>query len=107
MSNNYLNFYTGTYGILIPADEVLKRRKYEWFARLSQKQVLESNSIIGNYLLVNAGEGGNILEPLTPAINKEVKKRYVGFWRTPLQDVYGLKPDLLGNDLLKVEYPRR
>jgi len=104
MSNNYLNFYTGTYGILIPADEILKRRKFEWFARMSPKQILESNTILGNYLLVNAGEQSNMLEPLK---NNEVKRNYVGFWRTPLQDVYGLKPDLLGNDLLKVEYPRR
>ncbi len=104
MSNNYLNFYNDMYGILIPADEVLKRRKYEWFARLSQKQVLQSNTILGNYLLVNAGEQSNILEPLN---NKTVERNYVGFWKTPLQDVYGLKPDRLGNDILKVEYPRR
>ncbi len=104
MSNNYLNLYTGTYGILIPAEEILKRRKFEWFARLSQKQVLMSNTILGNYLLVNAGEQGNILEPIK---NHDVKRKYVGFWKTPLQDVYGLTPDLLGNDLLKVDYPRR
>jgi len=108
MSNNYIQFYTGTYGILIPADEILKRRKYEWFARMSQKQILESNTIIGNYLLVNAGEGGNILEPLTPAINNEVKRKYVGFWKTPnYPGLFGLKPNFLGDNLLKQEYTGR
>lgn len=108
MSNNYLNLYKGTYGILIPADEVLKRRKYEWFARMSQKQVLESNTIIGNYLLVNDAEGGNILEPLTPTINKDLKRNYVGFWKTPnYPGLYGLKPNFLGDNLIKQDYTGR
>jgi len=105
MSNNYLNLYKGTYGILIPAEEVLKRRKFEWFARMSQKQILESNTILGNYLLVNAAEGGNILEPLK---NKEVKRKYVGFWKTPnYPGLYGLRPINLGDNLLKQEYTGR
>ena len=108
MSNNYLNLYKGTYGILIPAEEILKRRKFEWFARMSQKQVLESNTIIGNYLLVNAGEGGNILEKLTPLINKEVERKYVGFWKTPnYPGLYGLKPNFLGDNLLKQDHTGR
>lgn len=108
MSNNYLNLYKGTYGILIPAEEVLKRRKFEWFARLSQKQVLESNTILGNYLLVNAAEGGNILEKLTPLINKEVERKYVGFWKTPnYPGLFGIKPNFLGDNLLKQEYTGR
>ena len=108
MSNYYLDLYAGAYGILIPADEILKRTKFEWFARSSAKQIMESETIIGNYILVTIGEGGgNILEPLAPIKNKEIKNKYVGFWRTPLQDVYGLKPNNLGNNLLKVPYPRR
>jgi hypothetical protein len=41
-------------GIYIPEHEILKRSKYQWFARLSPKQVLESNTLIGKYLLVKA-----------------------------------------------------
>ena len=104
MSNNYLNLYPGTYGILIPADEILKRRNYEWFARLSAKQVVKSNTIIGNYLLVfnsPVSEQG-ILEPL------EVKPNWVGFWRTPnLPGLYGLKPNFLGDNLIKQSYSGR
>jgi hypothetical protein len=104
MSNQYLNLYKGTYGILIPADEVLKRKNYEWFARLSAKQVMESNTIIGNYLLLaNAPDAqGGILEPL------EMKPNWVGFWKTPeYPGLYGLKPDRLGNNLIKLPYTGR
>lgn len=107
MSNHYLDLYQGTYGILIPADDILNRRKYEWFARLSQKQVMESDTIIGNYLLLaNSSEQG-ILEPLEPLTNRAVENKFVGFWKTPLQDVWGLKPNLLGNNMSKVQYARR
>jgi len=108
MSNNYLKFYNGTFGILIPADEILNRRKFEWFSRMSTKQVLQSNTIIGNYLLVNTAEGGNILEPFSPVVNNEIKKNFVGFWKTPnYPGLYGLKPNMLGDDLLKVRYTGR
>jgi len=107
MSNHYLDLYQGTYGILIPADDILNRRKYEWFARLSQKQVMESDTIIGNYLLLaNSSEQG-ILEPLEPLTNRAVENKFVGFWKTPLQDVWGLKPSSLGNNMTKVQYARR
>jgi hypothetical protein len=97
MSNNYINFYKKMYGILIPADELLKRRKFEWFTRMSAKQVLESNTILGNYILVNMGETSNILEA-----NRGMRpKNWVGFWRTPLKPdgVYGMKPNFLGDNL--------
>ena len=110
MSNQYLNLYKGTYGILIPADEVLKRNNYEWFARLSAKQVMESNTIIGNYLLLaNAPDAqGGILEPYEPTINKKIENKFVSFWKVPLDaPVWGLKPNLLGNNLIKLPYAGR
>ena len=110
MSNQYLNLYKGTYGILIPADEVLKRKNYEWFARLSAKQVMESNTIIGNYLLLaNAPDAkGGILEPYEPIVNKEIENKYVSFWRVPSgAPVWGLKQNFLGDNLIKEKYPGR
>ena len=107
MSNHYLDLYQGTYGILIPSEEILSRNKFEWFARMSPKQVMESDTIIGNYILLSQTEEKGILEPMEPITNNAVENRFVGFWRTPLQDVYGLKPDLLGNNMTKVEYARR
>jgi hypothetical protein len=110
MSNQYLNLYKGTYGILIPANEVLKRHKFEWFARMSAKQVMESNTIIGNYLLLaNAPDAqGGILEPYEPTINKEIENKFVGFWRVPSgAPLYMLKPNFLGDNLIKEKYPGR
>ena len=110
MSNQYLNLYKGTYGILIPAEEVLKRKNYEWFARLSAKQVMESNTIIGNYiLLANApGAEGGILEPYEPLMNKEIEDKFVGFWKIPSDaPFYMLKPNFLGDNLIKLPYPGR
>lgn len=103
MSNNYLKIYPQTYGIWIPADQILSRRKYEWFARLSQKQVLESDTILGNYFLVNlGGESANILEPL------QVKPDWVGFFKTPLYPgLYSLKPNMLGDNVPRVPYTGR
>ena len=104
MSQDYLNIYPQTYGILIPSDEILKRRKYEWFSRLSHKQVLQSNTIIGNYLLLSntPDEDSNILEPL------EIRPNWVGFWKTPnYPGLYGLKPNFLGDNLIKREYTGR
>ena len=110
MSNQYLNLYKGTYGILIPADEVLKRNNYEWFARLSAKQVMESNTIIGNYLLLaNAPDAqGGILEPYEPTINKKIENKFVGFWKIPSgAPMYMLKPNFLGDNLIKLPYAGR
>jgi hypothetical protein len=104
MSNNYLNIYPQTYGIWIPSEQILSRRKYEWFARLSQKQVLESETILGNYFLVNLGDGGaNILEPL------KVKPDWVGFWKTPLYPgLYMVsQPNMLGDNVPRVPYTGR
>lgn len=110
MSNKYLDLYQGTYGILIPAEEVLNRRKYEWFARLSEQQVLESDTIIGNYILLSVapGEQGTILKPLEPYTNKKIEDKFVGFWRVPSDAPYwGLKPNMLGDNLQMIPYPAR
>jgi len=107
MSNHYLDLYQGTYGVLIPAEEILNRVKFQWFARMSQKQVLESDTIIGNYLLLSLTPEKGILEPLEPTMNKKIESNFVSFWKTPLQDVWGLKPSGLGDNMSKVQYARR
>jgi hypothetical protein len=104
MSVKYLKLYPSAYGILIPADEIISRTKYQWFSRLSHKQVLESNTIIGNYILLSISPDAKkgILEPL---INKP---NWVGFWKTPLIDgVYGLKPNYLGDEVQKLKFTGR
>ena len=108
MSNNYLDLYQGTYGILIPSEEILNRKKFEWFARMSPKQVMESDTIIGNYILLSQTDEKGILEPMEPITNKAVENRFVGFWKTPgYPGLYGLKPNFLGDNLDKAPYTGR
>jgi hypothetical protein len=43
-----------------------------------------------------------ILEPMA------TKPKWVGFWKTPgYPGLYGLKPNFLGDNLIKVKYPGR
>ena len=108
MSNNYLDLYQGTYGILIPSEEILSRNKFEWFARMSPKQVMESDTIIGNYILLSQTEEKGILEPMEPITNNAIENRFVGFWKTPgYPGLYGLKPNFLGDNLDKTPYTGR
>ena len=75
---------------------------------MSAKQVLESDTIIGNYALISLSKDGGVLEPLEPITNKAIENEFVGFWRTPLDaPVYGLKPIDLGDNIRKVPYPER
>lgn len=99
MSNHYLDLYQDTNGILIPAKELLSRIKFGWFLQLSPKEVVESDTIIGNYLLLSLKEinGEGILEPIT------VDPSWIGFWKIPSgAPMYGLKPPLLGNNVRKI-----
>jgi hypothetical protein len=108
MSNNYLDLYQGTYGILIPSEEILNRKKFEWFARMSPKQVMESDTIIGNYILLSQTEEKGILEPMEPITNNAIENRFVGFWKTPnYPGLYGLKPYGLGDNMTKQSYTGR
>lgn len=50
MSEDYLDLDKDAYGIYVPADEVLKRTKYQWLAQLSSAEVMKTNNIIVKYL---------------------------------------------------------
>uniref|UniRef100_A0A6C0BRN2 Nucleotide-diphospho-sugar transferase domain-containing protein n=1 Tax=viral metagenome TaxID=1070528 RepID=A0A6C0BRN2_9ZZZZ len=45
--NEYLP--TAGYGVYIPSSEVLLRQKYQWFARLSEKEILDSDMVVSKY----------------------------------------------------------
>jgi hypothetical protein len=108
LSNYYLHLCPSAYGILIPADEILSRRKFEWFSRMSQKQVLESDTIIGNYLLLSTAPHQGILEPLTPLTKRVIEDKFISFWKTPLSPgLWGLKPLFLGDNMIKQSYPNQ
>lgn len=102
LSSNYIKLYDKTYGIWIPAQDIMNRRYYEWFVRMSPKQVLESNTIIAKYLILanvpNRKEG--MITEFKP------KPNWVSFWKTPLGEPnWGLKPNFLGDDLVQLPYP--
>jgi hypothetical protein len=56
MGTTYVDFVDDMYALYLPSDEILSRTKYEWFTRLSHKQLLECPSIATKWLLVANGE---------------------------------------------------
>jgi hypothetical protein len=52
MNNSFVELSKSAIGMYIPADDILKRTLYQWFARLSAKQALASDTMIGKYLLL-------------------------------------------------------
>jgi hypothetical protein len=52
--------------------------------------------MIGKYLLLSNGDEVRI---------KLNKQNWVGFWKTPLTNVYGTKPNYLGDNLLMSNTP--
>ena len=100
LSNEYIDFYPQMYGIYIPADEILNRRHYEWFARLSPKQVLESRTIVCKYILLATTPDSKkgVIEPM------DNKPSWIGYWKLPSGAPYwGLKPNYLGDHVHKLK----
>jgi hypothetical protein len=52
IQKTYVNLAGNVLGLYLPADDIINRTAYNWFARLSAKQVLESDTTIGKYLLI-------------------------------------------------------
>jgi len=100
LGNSYVNFYSKMYGIWIPSETILKRNYYSWFARLSPKQIFESNFILAKYFVLALAPDSNngIVEPLENA-----NPDWVSFWKVPATNgtlnIFGLKPNYLGNNV--------
>ena len=50
MEENYLDLNHDGYGIYVPAEEILRRTKYQWFAAISSEELFTTNSILVKYL---------------------------------------------------------
>jgi len=50
LGNNPIALHKDLYAIYIPAEEILKRPKYAWFARLSVEQLMRSDLQLAKYL---------------------------------------------------------
>ena len=52
VGSSFISLHDNVYGLYIPWDELINRTALQWFVRLSPQQVLESNTVIGKYLLI-------------------------------------------------------
>jgi hypothetical protein len=50
MEESFLDLSPGCVGIYLPADDILSRTKYQWFAVLPSRDILESRIIVAKYL---------------------------------------------------------
>ena len=62
MEEAYISFHPNSYGIYIPADEILRRPKYQWFAVLSSEAVLNTNAIVSKYLLSSIADSEDMYQ---------------------------------------------
>ena len=59
MSEDFLDLDCGAYGIVIPADEVLSRTKYQWLAYLSTRELMKTKIILVKYLKASIVDTSN------------------------------------------------
>ena len=53
IGNSYIDFAPCALGIYFPQCDILRRTDYQWFARLSARQAIESDTVMGKLLLVS------------------------------------------------------
>ena len=99
LGDDYIHFYGKMYGIWIPAQTILKRRHYEWFARMSPEQIIDSQFILAKYIVLALAPDSHmgVIEPM------ENKPDWISFYRVPLTNgtlnMFGPKPMGLGNNV--------
>lgn len=99
LSDEYIHFYTKSYGIWIPHDELMKRTSYGWFIRMSPEQIFESQFILAKYMMLSLSpdENINVVESM------ENNPNWIDFWKVPLTsgtlNIFGPKPIYLGNNI--------
>ena len=101
LGEDYIDYYRDMYGIWIPWEQILKRRKYNWFTRMSAEQILNSKFILAKYILLASAPDSQlgVIEPLTD------KPDWISFWRVPSgAPVWGLKPNDLGDHVPRMKY---
>jgi len=97
LGEDYIHFYGKMYGIWIPDKMILKRRHYEWFARMSPEQIIQSQFILAKYIVLALAPDSHmgVIEPL------QNQPDWISFWRVPLTNgtlnVWGPMPQNLGN----------
>lgn len=101
LGDDYIDFYDNMYGIWIPGQMILKRTYYEWFCRMSAKQIMESKFILAKYILLMS-----IPRNRTGKIEQfKNKPNWINFWKVPSSaPVWGPMPLNLGDHVPKEKY---
>jgi hypothetical protein len=55
LADSYVDLSHTAVALFVPSDEILRRTNFQWFARMSPEQVLQSNTQVGKYLLLSHG----------------------------------------------------
>ena len=101
LGENYIHFYEKMYGIWIPDKMILKRRHYEWFARMSPEQIFDSQFILAKYFVLALAPDSHmgVIEPL------KNRPDWISFWRVPINadsrtlNIFGPMPMGIGNNV--------
>lgn len=107
LGEDYIKLHDGMYGIWIPAASILKRRNYEWFARLNNEQIFQGKFILAKYFVLAIAPYNNegkisVIEALDQDTEKLNTSDWVSFWQVPSSTtlpVYGPKPLYIGNNV--------
>jgi hypothetical protein len=108
LGEDYIKLHDGMYGIWIPAASILKRRNYEWFARLNNEQIFQGKFILAKYFVLAIAPYNNenkmsVIEALDEDNNEKPNTSdWVSFWQVPSSTtlpVYGPKPLYIGNNV--------
>lgn len=59
MSEDYLDLDPDAYGVIVPADEVLSRSKYQWLAYLSINELMKTKMVLTKYLKASIVDSSN------------------------------------------------
>ena len=101
LGDDYIHFYGKMYGIWIPDKMILKRRHYEWFARMSPEQIFQSQFILAKYMVLALAPDSHmgVIEPM----ENDKGKDWISFYRVPLTsgtlNIWGPMPQGLGNNV--------
>ena len=104
LGEDYIHFYGKMYGIWIPDKMILKRRHYEWFARMSHEQIFESRFILAKYFVLALSPDSHIIatEPM-----ENERPDWIGFWRVPLTNgtlnIFNMKPLGIGDNVRRAK----
>jgi len=53
MGNTFIDIEPTAVGVYLPDEDILRRKKYQWFARLSARQAIESDTMAGKILMLS------------------------------------------------------